>query len=373
MKTCYFYVYRGKDMPIELGIWRINDGLEKVQFSSIDSEKKLEATLCRDISILDSGLMVVGNQVYTAYGKAIDILAINADCDLIIIELKRNRTPREVVAQILDYASWVESVTYEQVIKIYTENHKGKKFDEAYANKFGIDMPERFNEKHRLIVTASELDNSTERIINYLVEYGVPINAVFFRYFKDGKNEYIARSWLIDPDIAEQQASKAPLKRGGQEIWNLKDWYVSLGVDESRTWEDCQKYGFISAGGGKWYSNSLKLLPVGARVFVCVPKNGYIGVGIVKDTAVPVHEFKVVVDGIEKPILSLPLKATKMGEYVDDPDKSEYLVRVDWIKRVDLVKAVWEKGMFANQNSACKLRDDFTINRLTKIFELSNE
>ena len=35
--------------------------------------------------------------------------------------------------------------------------------------------------------------------------------------------------------------------------------------------EDAVKYGFVSAGGGRWYSQTLRGLPVGARVFVNIP------------------------------------------------------------------------------------------------------
>lgn len=52
--------------------------------------------------------MVVGRQVTTAFGKLIDLLAVDAEGNLTVVELKRDRTPREVVAQVLDYASWVE-------------------------------------------------------------------------------------------------------------------------------------------------------------------------------------------------------------------------------------------------------------------------
>ncbi len=359
-------------MPIEVGIWRINGGLEKIQYSSIDNEKKLEIVLCKDIGILDPDLLLIGNQVLTAYGKSIDMLAVNSIGNLVVIELKKNRTPREVVAQILDYASWVEGLTYDQIIALYAENHKGQAFDQAFSEKFENELPEKLNEEHRLIVVASELDNSTERIINYLSAYGVPINAVFFRYFKDGNNEYITRSWLIDPDQAEVHASKGGLKIG-KEIWNGRDWYISLGVDQNRNWDDCQKYGFISAGGGKWYTNTLKLLPIGARVFVCVPKRGYVGVGIVKDLVVEVNKFTITIDGVEKPILEAELKAKRMGENADDPEKCEYLVRTEWLKTKPLDKAIWDKGMFANQNTACKLRNNFTIERLIKYFELEEE
>jgi hypothetical protein len=95
-----------------------------------------------------------------------------------------------------------------------------------------------------------------------------------------------------------------------------------------------------------------------------------IGVGIVKEESKRVNEFMVDIDGVQTPILKAPLKAPNMGGTADDPDLSEYLVRVDWIKTKPVKNEVWEKGMFANQKSACKLRNKFTVERLTEIFEL---
>lgn len=360
-------------MPVEIGIWRIGDKPERVRFSSLESESKLEEILEQDISILDPDLFVIGRQVPTSFGKFIDLLAIDAQGDLIVVELKRHRTPREVVAQTLDYASWVKALTYEQITSIYAEKHTGQRFEQAFSERFDTDPPESLNDNHRLIVVASELDSSTERIIDYLsMNFGVPINALFFRYFREGENEYLTRTWLIDPNEAEVQTSKAPAAKGGKESWNGKDFYVSLGEDQSRNWEDCRKYGFVSADGGRWYSASLQKLTPGVRVFVCIPKNGYVGVGTVKESAVPVRDFTVDIGGAEKPILDVDLKASDMGHDADDPDLSEYLVRVEWIKTLPTRGAIWEKGMYANQNSATKLRNKFTLDRLTERFSLDS-
>ena len=54
--------------------------------------------------------MLIGRQKETGFGGKIDLLAIAPDSSLVLIELKRDRTPREVVAQALDYASWVEKL-----------------------------------------------------------------------------------------------------------------------------------------------------------------------------------------------------------------------------------------------------------------------
>lgn len=59
-----------------------------------------------------------------------------------------------------------------------------------------------------------------------------------------------------------------------------------------------------------------------------------------------------------------------MAENSDDPERSEYLVRVDWLHTVPREQAFWEPGLFANQNTACRLRDENTIQRVSRTFGL---
>ena len=61
-------------MPIEVGLWRLGDKPERVTFSSIETEKKLEDILADDISILDPNILLIGRQVVTAYGKLVDLI-----------------------------------------------------------------------------------------------------------------------------------------------------------------------------------------------------------------------------------------------------------------------------------------------------------
>jgi Endonuclease NucS len=359
-------------MPIEVGIWRLGSKPEKVAISAIDSESRLEEALVQDISILSAQLMLIGRQISTSFGKFIDMLAMDMSGNLSIIELKKSRTPREVVAQLLDYASWVQSLSYEEIAAIYSDKNPGKKLEEGFDEAFGSSLPEQINQRHELIVVASELDPSTERIINYLTDsYGVPINAVFFRFFRDDERDYLARTWLAEPEEVERKVSKSTARKGS-ESWNGRDFYISLGEGEHRSWEDCQKYGFVSGGNGKWYSQTLKLLFPGSRVFVNIPKTGYVGVGVVKDTVVPIKDFNVSLDGKEVPILKVPLIASKMDENINDPDLCEYLVRIEWIKTVSKSAAYWEKGLFALQHTACRMTSSFTIERLSQHFGLDD-
>ena len=353
-------------MPVELALWRIDGGLRRLTSSYLHDEARLERLLLGDVSILGLDLLVIGHQVPTAFGHRVDLLAINRQGDVCAIELKRGRTPRDVVAQLLDYGCWVKDLTYEKIVSIYSENPSNPPFEQAFSDVFGQPPPDTLNENHQLIIVASELDNATERIVMYLCKnYGVPINAIFFRYFEDESHQYLARTWLIDPNEADARPER------GKETWNGKDFYVSLGEGESRSWEDCREYGFISGGGGRWYSRTLDMLFLGARVFVCIPNKGYVGVGVVKERSQRVRDFTVDVDARSIPILQAPLRASAMGSDADDEELSEYLVRVEWLKALPREQAIWEKGMFANQNTVCKLRNKFTLDRLVERFGLA--
>lgn len=122
-------------MPVEFGLWRIDGDLRKVPFAKLGDESRLEDILERDVSILGLDVMVVGRQVATSYGKRLDLLPIDAGGDLHAIELKRDRTPRQVVAQVLDYGSWVKDLGHEDILALFSEHHKGARLEEAFENR----------------------------------------------------------------------------------------------------------------------------------------------------------------------------------------------------------------------------------------------
>src|SRR3954451_16963651 len=235
-------------MPIEMALWRLNGNEPTpVGSSSLDTERRMEEILETDISILGlDRLLVIGRQVPTTWGKFVDLLALDPQGDLVVIELKRDRTPREVVAQALDYGSWAKDLDYEQLSDIYAAYRSGGDFETALKDAFGDAAPEELNGNHQLIIVASELDSSTERIVDYLTDFEVPINVVFFRYIKDGANEYLARNWLASP--ADTETKTARKKRPG----NGRDFYISFGEGEKRRWEAALRYGFVSGGGERW-------------------------------------------------------------------------------------------------------------------------
>jgi len=345
-------------MPLEFGLWRL-DGpqLRPVSPSRLSQEKELEALLFQDLSLLSPDLMPLARQVITPYGGRLDVLALDSEGTLVLLELKRDKTPREVVAQTLDYAAWVSTLSAADLSAHY-QGPPGQSLAEGFEARFGEALPESFPAKLSLVIVASELDPATERILAFLTErYAVPINAVFFRHFEDQGRRYLARSWLTDPHLIEQRSEK-----GAAQPWNGQDWYVSHGEGETRAWADCLKYSFVAAGQGARAVSRIKALPVGARIFVNAPGHGYLGVGKVLAAAVPATDA-LLEDGLR--LLEATLEATDMARHPEGhPEWGEWMVGVQWLATRTLDDPFKEKGLFGNQNVTCKLRDLHTRDRV---------
>ena len=205
-------------MALELGVWRIDSGVKKLDATGLDLESRLEDIVHQNIQMLSPNWMVIGRQVQTSYNKRIDLLCIDRDGNLIVIELKRDMTERETVAQVLDYGSWVRILKGDEVARIFDNYRKAYlpdqtpiSIDEAFCTHFQVkQMPEDLNESHELVIIGSSFDPATERIVGYLASlYKVRINAVFFRVFKDESREYLTRFWLREPTEAEPEAEEA--------------------------------------------------------------------------------------------------------------------------------------------------------------------
>ena len=187
-------------MPRGTRLWKVTaeETLVPINNERLDFEERLENWLCNDISILSNNLLLIGRQVETDFNKIIDLLCLDPNGDLVILELKRDRTPRDIVAQVLDYASWVKDLSNERIENISISYLNSKtSLEEEFRNRFNIDLPETLNTDHSMVIVASMLDDSTERIVNYLSEtYGININIVTFTYFKDeNENEFLSKTY----------------------------------------------------------------------------------------------------------------------------------------------------------------------------------
>jgi hypothetical protein len=352
-------------MPFSMKLWQVQGkGLQEINREALNDEQRLEDWVVKDPSILGIDVLLVGRQVTTSSHGRIDLLAIDDEANLVLLELKRDKTPREIVAQALDYASWVNDLSYEQIETI-TKDFTGKPLPQAFSDHYGFSIPQTVNASHSMVILASELDDSSERIVQYLAEqYGVPINVLFFTFFKTASGEFVGRAWLKDPEEMQERTQAR-----NQAPWS-GFYFVNVGEGEHRNWDDCRKYGFLSAGQGEKYGNAMKKLKPGDLVFAYMKGLGYVGVGTVTQPALMARDFAP--DGSDKKLLDLPLKQPGMSDNKDDSAFSEWVVGVEWTKTFEREQAKRFPGIFANQNIVCLLRDTATADFLRKEFGIAS-
>lgn len=354
-------------MAIKQRIWSL-DRKHELQQCTNHTEADIEALFFEQIETLDPEWLVIGQQVVTDYGGRIDLLCMDSGGDLVVVELKKGMTPREITAQAIDYVSWVSSLTADRIAQIYESQNDGKTIDAAYKDKYGRKLDDdNINTNSKIVIVATEMDNSTERIIRYLNGYNLDINVLFFQVFEHRGERLVSRAWMIEE--SEEQSIKAQA-RSLRIPWNGEFYSSFSAVDGERNWEDAVKYGFISAGGGTWYSGTLYNLELGSQVWVSIPQTGYVGVGEVIETAQPCNEAIFVLNGVTKSFYEIEDLKGKYLKGVED-NRAEHLVKVEWLHTVPEENAVRESGFFDNGNTICKPTNSkwkYTLERLSKLW-----
>ena len=222
----------------KIKLWEITSDQKLVEMTSnqIPLEERLEEWLESDISVLQPNLLVIGRQVPTPSGGIIDLLCLDRWGDTVVLELKRGKTPREVTAQVLDYTSWVNDLSKDELLAIANPYIKSKglpSLEEAFSEEFETPLPDVLNDNHRSLIVAEEIDAITTRIVSYLADKGVPINAATVQHFTDSDGKkLLAQVYLIEPEEAEAKAQSKSRRTSRNTLAELEAMADENGIGE---------------------------------------------------------------------------------------------------------------------------------------------
>lgn len=128
-----------------------------------------------------------------------DLLGVDAEGNLVIVELKRDQAPREVVAQILEYATWANELSDEQIQQIaedYFEKRNEsdrKQFQEVFKDVFELTDDDEFpplNRNLRLYIVASDIPTRVARVCRFLrTSHGMDINCINVSTFQTEESD----------------------------------------------------------------------------------------------------------------------------------------------------------------------------------------
>lgn len=205
-----------------MGIFVIDkDDVVECTSKAVEYEIDIEDFLEKHIEVLDPGTLVIGRQVPTSGRNAIDIMGIDREGNAVIIELKRGKSPRNVVSQALEYAVWAANTGYDDLNDIAK-----KRLDEStnlrslFQSKFKSE-PEPWNANQTIYIVAERISKRTKDVANYLNErgvgnpsrqiLGVDIRCVEINFYEGVGKEIVSVNFVVgdQPAPIEDAAKKA--------------------------------------------------------------------------------------------------------------------------------------------------------------------
>lgn len=218
-------------MPTTMALWLADDGsATPLVQERLTAEAVIESAVESAPELLGVDVVIIGRQVATPSGP-LDLLAIDSGGHLVVIENKRDRTPRDVLAQTLDYAAYVATLTFDDVSSLY-ESYRLRAgatqtdLAEAYEEHFGEPL-DALADTPRMMIVASRLDDATERMIGFLADkFGVPVNAALFQPFEGG---LIGRTWLRPEDSVRTAGRSAASSESRDQAKAFWDAWLPIG------------------------------------------------------------------------------------------------------------------------------------------------
>ena len=219
----------------DIKLWEL-DGSEATPLKSnnqLESEELLEDTLVKNPNLLMEDLRLVGRQTPTD-GGPLDLLGVDEDGRLVVFELKRGTLSREAVAQVIDYASYLD----EMDLGALADHISGR------SGVGGIDEIEDFQEWYgdrgfgdleslkpmRMFLVGLGADDRTERMVRFLAENsGMDISLLTFHGFDYEGKIILAKQVEVE---AATEPDRRPTRR-----------YVSVAERRARLERSIQESG----------------------------------------------------------------------------------------------------------------------------------
>ena len=265
--------------------------LEKCSASSLKlTEKDLENWMARHQALLFGGeeVLVIAQSVQ---GRSMaDILALDAEGNLVIVEIKRDWSDRKTIGQLLEYAADMSGRRYEYLERrhqaYWDSHHRGKRY-ESLLSRFrelsddpnvGEEQISKQPKGHRVCIVAPDSDDGLRRIIDWLKEYGVPISFIPFSLYVDADD---AGGQIL---LEIEQLTKVQEPVGGAfDEWQ-GDWFFNTNERHAPgAYRKMFEQSVIAIYGYETGPDNLEGTEAGQRVFAYVNTHGILACGHVVD------------------------------------------------------------------------------------------
>ena len=182
-----------------------------------------------DSIIEDGSLLIIGRQIETNLGKFIDLLALDRYGDTAVIELKRDRTPRDTVAQALEYASFVEQLDYEQLEDIFRTyiGDESANLAQYHREYFELSSDDAvvFNKDQRIIIVGQKITPEIRQTATFLRQKNVRVTCIEFTFFETEEKLRLLSSEIV---VGREPGKPSRIASGAQRTISEKQFMESL-------------------------------------------------------------------------------------------------------------------------------------------------
>ncbi len=162
----------------------------------------------------DGKILIIGRQVVTNFGGFIDLVGVDRQGTVVVVELKRNRTPRDTLAQALEYASFaarLDTGQLEGILRSYL-NDESLNLAEHHRAYFelGFDEAIAFNKDQRVVIVGQRVTPEIRQTASFLRSKGIKVTCVEFTFFQgDGGTRLLSQEIVVgnEADKPAQVAS----------------------------------------------------------------------------------------------------------------------------------------------------------------------
>lgn len=160
----------------------------------------LEEWLASTPEALGEDLLVLATEHVLPTNLRIDILALDKHANLVVVELKRDKSGSDIGWQSIRYASYCSNLQADEIYKILADR---KKIDADRARQeieeFIDEELEALNKSQRIILVASEFHSDVASAVLWLRDYEVDVRCVRLRCFTDTDGNFFLNPELIIP------------------------------------------------------------------------------------------------------------------------------------------------------------------------------
>ena len=213
--------------------------------------------------IESGGVFVIGRQVHTNLGGFIDLLGLDRQGNVVVVELKRDRTPRETIAQALEYASFAERLDVQQleeILSLYTGDEV-LSLAEHHREHFRLGSEEAlaFNKDQRIVIIGQRMTPEVRQTAAFLNTKDIRVTCIEFTFFQgNGENRLMSLDTVVDkaPPPVPEAEFLASLDENGRGVFHRLLEYAK---------QEAKSFNWIDRGKGF----RLNVMFGGARVPIC--------------------------------------------------------------------------------------------------------